>query len=131
MSAEERETVEHAAPAEEGNGVGPPRNGMAPAIPETRAGQPGGMDGGSGVRGAVAEIPSEEEFLRLNQRRTDLIRKQTREGLTADEAAEFTRLDAAAAAYVNHHHPLPTLHLREIEDLARRFAAPPPPPGPS
>lgn len=119
MAAEERETTEQAAPHAETNGAPPPENGAV---------RPQGVDpwrrflspSPNAPQPCPDSIPSEEEYLRLNQRRGELIhQKYSTGGLTPEEEAELQRVEVPVLAYVNFHHPLPPVNLEYLKELAR------------
>ncbi len=66
-------------------------------------------------------VPTEEEFLHLNQRRGELIHKKFSEGgITSAEAEELERVTAPVLAYVNFHFPPPATSLDYLKELARQ-----------
>jgi hypothetical protein len=64
-----------------------------------------------------------QEHRAQNERRIELIRKRTREGLSGTEVTELEELQAAIRRHVDAAHPLPTRYLSEIWQEARQAAA--------
>jgi hypothetical protein len=74
---------------------------------------------------AVSTHPEADELRAENERRIELIRKRTREGLSENEGAELRLLLEAVRSYVDAAHPLPTQFLRgmwqEVQQAASRL----------
>ena len=100
-----------------------PVTGKPPAAtpPDSAGGngvpQPSGEDG----RDAAVGLLSEAEFQEKNRRRSDLVRKDERQGLTPEEQTELTQLEGVVRSYLQARFPGPKELFGEVEERLRKL----------